>query len=377
MRKPKLIPVILLITLALSGCSTARQVENQAYVLTMGLDKSEKGLKLTAQVPRIASSGEQESGSSGGSSNYFKFSAEGSSFEDVLEKLDWVIPRMLNLSHLKLIVLSKELAEDDNCRRLLYDIEHTERLFSAARITVCEGSAAEFIEKTKPVIGSRLSTDILSTFEHYINQGFVPDSNLAEIYYATESVYSDPMAAYAVMTKPESSVPASSLGGSIDSIVIGTDSEIATHYLGAAVFSEGVCRGILDADETIYANLLRGSLKMFRYAHDGQGLEIFPTKDPSFRINLDKNPISVRIKLCLGVSAQEELPDLEGLKHKLEQDILDTILHAQLLQVEPFGFAESAAMQFATLDDWIGFNWQERFANADIAIDIELRRTGA
>ena len=80
------------ITCLLSGCSTALQVENQAYVLTMGLDKQEQGLKLTVQVPKIVSSGEQENASPG-SGSCFRFSSEGESCEEAIEKLGWVIPR--------------------------------------------------------------------------------------------------------------------------------------------------------------------------------------------------------------------------------------------------------------------------------------------
>jgi len=373
----KLTSILLSICLLFCACSSSRQVENQAYVLTMGVDKSDNGLLLTVQVPKISSSGEQESSAAGGSKgNYFKFSAHGMDFESAIEKLSWVVPRNLNLSHLKLLVLSENLASNAACRDILYDIVHTERLFSAARVAVCEGKAADFIDQTKPVVGSRLSTDILSTFDHYIGKGFVPDCNLDELYYTTESVYSDPMTAYAVFT-PSSEAVAAMSPGSISALAEDTSSEISTHYLGAAVFSEGVLKGLFDPSQTICANLLRGSLRMFRYSHDGQGLEIFPNGKPSFDINLQTRPIQISANIKLAISAQEDLPDLEGLKPRLEKEILSVIAHAQRMGAEPFGIAETAAGQFYTLDQWIDFNWKEKFSKAQVNAEVTLKRTGA
>lgn len=370
-----LLPILLI--LLLSGCSTSRQVENQAYVLTMGLDKTDSGLNITIQIPKIASSGEQESAAAGGSGgSYFKFSAEGRDFEDTLQKLDWVVPRSLNLSHLKLIVLSEDLAGDAGFRDLLGQIVHTERLFSAARVAVCRDKASEFIEKLKPVVGSRLSTDILSTFDYYINLGFVPDSNLAELYYATESVYSDPMTACALLTNQAEAAPASVLGSGIAGVPETTSSEISAHYLGAAVFSEGVCAGFFNASETIFANLLKGSLKTMQYRHDGQGIQIFHGGKPRYEINLDNYPIQIKAKLRLNIGAQEEVPDLEGLRQRLETQLRTVIEKAQQLKAEPFGIAEAAAGKFSTLDAWSSYNWMEKFSQADVSVEVSLRRTG-
>lgn len=375
MKIVKLLILLLCICICSCGCSQMSQVENKAYVLTMGIDGSpDTGIELTVQIPKIASSGEQENSAAGGSGgNYFMFSAKGNSFEDALEKLEWIIPRELNLSHLKLIVLSNDLIAAGNCRRLLYDIVHTERLFSAARLVVCEGNASEFIKNTKPVIGSRLSTDILSTFAHYGSQGFVPDSNLADFYYAMESVYSDPLAAYAVLSVSENGSYADQM---IKEAINNTGSEIKTHYIGSALFSEGDFKGIFDAKQTLHTGLIKGNVETFRYQHDGQGLEIFPNGSAQIKIDTSVNPARIHTLLRLNVSAQEELPDLEGLKQKLENEILKTVHAAQVFGVEPFGFADAAANNFLTLEDWINYEWNKQFAEAHVEIEVELRRTG-
>ena len=380
MRKPILALLCLMMLIPLTSCTRGQQVENQAYVLIMGIDKNDSGdVILTVQTPKVTSAGESESSSAGGGGeNYLQFSSEGKSFESALEKLEWIVPRQLNLSHLKLIVFSEELARDNDCRRLIYDVVHTERLFSAARAVVCAGSAKDFISNTKAVMGSRLSTDIISTFDHYVQQGFVPDSNLAELYYATESVYSDPVAVYAIAEgKTEPAAPASALAGDVHAVLRDTQSEIKTHYLGSALFSEGVCVGVLEGTQTMYLNLLNGSLDYFRYEHENQGLELFPAGSSKVHIDLQANPISIKVEICLNISAQEVVPDLQGLSEELENEILNVIRIAQEMSVEPFGFADAAAKNFATLKSWKAYRWQERFAEANVSVGVKLKHTAS
>lgn len=379
MRFIKLVAVLCCVSCVLCGCTQMRQVENQAYILTLGIDRNEDSqIELTVQTPKIATSSELESSAAeGGNGNYFNFSAKGDDFHAALQRLEWIIPRMLNLSHLKLIVLSEELAFSEECQGLLGDIAHTERLFSAARVVVCAGKASDFISDLKPVIGSRLSTDILSTFDHYIAQGFIPDGNLAELYYRTQSVYSDPMCAYGVLSDVQSaeSAPAAAQIGS--EATANTKSEIKTHYIGAAVFSEGVCRTVFTPSQTLCAGLLKGTVKMFRYAHDGQGLEIFPSTPVRVSIALEREPIDIRVSLGLSVSAQEDAPDLDSLKQALQENILSTIHAAQRAGVEPFDFADAAAKRFSTLEKWMDFDWRNQFSEANVAVALELRHVGA
>ena len=221
MRRILVILLLIAITVGLGGCGESRQVENQAYILTMGLDLSQEGeIVITALSPKISGGGSDESGSSG-SVEYLHLSVRGESYERALERLNWAVPRTLNLSQLKLIVFSQELVEQIDCGDLFREIAKTELLFTAAHVVVCAGKAQAFIENMQPTVGTRLSTDIEASIEHYVNYGIAPDSRLATLYDQTESVYSDPLAIYAVLSEEEKggtddqngAQPASALSG--------------------------------------------------------------------------------------------------------------------------------------------------------------------
>lgn len=378
--------LIILSAILLGGCSRGSQVEDQSYVLTMGLDRTQDGqIEMSVQIPRISgASGESSSGGSGGAGNYLQMSVTAPNYEEALEKLDWASPRDVNLAQLKLIVISRDLAEEDNCGELIENIAQTERLFTATRMAVCDGSAKEFISSIQPGIGTRISEDIDSMFKHYNNRGYVPESSLAELYYQTESIYSDPMITFAVLDpkskqsqQQDQAKQAAALSGSVQEISASYESDIPTRYLGAALFADGSMVGTLDGDQTILANFLRNELDSFRYSCDGQSLELVPTRQTFIRVDTQADPVQIHINAHLSYAAQEEIPDEAAFRRILQQDIEATIRRAQELGAEPFGFAERAARSFLTIDQWEDYNWRDRFRDAQILLKINFAQSDA
>lgn len=383
-----LLALLMLLCISLSGCSTASQVEDQAYVLLMGLDRSEDGrLEMCVQIPRVAgNSGETSSGSVQGDENYLKLSVKADSYEAALEKLDWASPRNVNLAQMKLIVLSRDLAQESGCGELIEHIAQTERLFTAARMVVCEGSARDFVGSIQPNVGARISTDIEAMFKHYNDRGYVPVSRLAEFYYQSESVYSDPMITYALLNETGAEKQRDSdgetqaseaLSGSIEGFSQDYESEIDARYLGAAVFAQGQMQGIFTGMETILANLMRNELKSFRYECGDQSLELVPTRPVYIQVDTSPEVPKIRINAKLSYAAQEKAPDENLLREKLETDIRNTIRSAQQMGAEPFGFAEAAARSFLTLEKWINYDWRTRFQSAEVEIKLSFAQADA
>lgn len=382
MRKT-LFAVLILGVILLCGCSQASQVENHAYVLVMGLDKTSDGqMKMTVQVPKISGSPSESTSTGGSGGNYMKFAVTARNFEAALEKLDWASPRDMNLSQIKLIVLSRELAEAEECRKLIENIAQTERLYTATKIAVCEGRAEDFVTAIQPKIGTRISTDIDAMYEHYTSRGYVPGSSLADLFYLTQSVYSDPMVSYALLDKQNDSElketqQVSALSGDIKDVSASYDSEIPTRYLGAAVFVDGRMRGVLNGTQTVLTNLLRNEIEAMRYECDGQSLNIVPARPVYVYVDVNSQPVQIKIDAKLALAAQEELPEEEKLRRALNKDIREAIETARRFEAEPFGFAEKAARKFITLASWNDFDWKEQFLAAEIEIDLSFAHSDA
>ena len=382
MRRLKILLLLCFLLILLSGCSQASQAEDQAYVLVMGLDQTAEGqMQMSVLVPRISGK-HDESNSGGGSENYMHMSVKADDFEGALEKLDWASPRNVNLAQMKLIVISKELADSNECLKLIENIAQTERLFTATKVAVCQGDAKEFVKAIRPNIGTRISTDIESMFSHYNDHGYLPESSLAELYYQTASVYSDPMVAYAILedeaVKKEDAVrQASAFSQNLQKLSASYDSEIPTRYLGAAVFSNGRMQCLLNGGQTVFTNLLRNELDSFRYECDGQNLEFVPTRPVYIHVDTRSTPVLININMALSFAAQEKIPSKERLKTKLTDDLLSVLQYTQEMNVEPFGLAERAARCFMTISEWVDFDWKKHYREAEFEIELQLAQSDA
>lgn len=384
MHRYKILFLCCFLTCFLCGCSLSTQVEDQAYILVMGLDRSRDGqLEMSVQLPKI-SGGESQGGSSGKTENYMQMSIAANDFETALEKLDWASPRNVNLSQLKMIVISRKLASEPDFGKLIANIAQTERLFTATKIAVCDDSAKEFVESLRPYIGTRISTDIEEMFDYYNDRGYVPVSSLADLYYQTESVYSDPMVSYAILDKKaqkkqetQNSVPASAFMESIRVTSDSYESEIPTRYIGAAVFSDGSLRSVLNQGQTILVNLLRNELDSFRYENNNQSLELVPTRPVYLSVDTSAEPARISANIQLSYAAQEKTPNEAELKADLVNELETLIAYMQEVGVEPFGFAERAAKKFLTLSDWMDYDWKQRFKNAKVEIKLRFAQSDA
>lgn len=383
----KLLSLLLLCALALTGCTQHSQVENQAFLLVLGLDRTPDGqLEMSAQIPRISGNSQESADGSGSTSSYAQMSVTGASYEEALERLDWIAPRDLNPAQLKLVVLSRDLAESEGCPALIDHLARTERLFTATRVVVCEGSAKEFVSAIRPTVGTRLSTDISALFEHCIGRGFTPRSRLADLFYLMNSVYCDPMIGYAVLglqrEKAESSPaggaqPASALTDELTDLADEYESDIPMRFIGSALFKDGRMCGMLDGDQTICANLLQNELDSFYYSFDNMSVELIPEGLMHLRVDVDAEPVRMTVRGTLSLAAEELRIDREALTRRINEDIASVVRESQRLGVDSFGFAEAAARHFATLDDWIAFDWRSRYPEAELAVDVKLARTDA
>ena len=284
MRRSALIALLTALALLLGGCSELDQVENLAFVILMGVDRTESGgIEVSVQVPKISGGrgGSEEGGSPSGD---LVFAASGETFAEAMTALRWIVPRRLDVSQIELIVVSEALASEERWLDVMNDMMQTNRLYTAARLAVCEGSAQAFIRAEKPLIGTRTADELTAMFEEYVADGFVPDTSFADIYYKSVSAYSDPVAVYAAPA-PEAGGQAQGGAGEAEdapaaAIVpddVRTDevqTEQETRFLGAAVFRDGRMVGTLDGRTLLYCKLLRGKSQSFAFDFGGRTVQL-------------------------------------------------------------------------------------------------------
>jgi len=363
--------MLCLICAVLTGCAVTGEVENQAYVLVLGVDEAQGGgIALTIRIPRIGQGGGDGGGDGepGGAEPYLVISASGDSYAQALENLQWAVARELNLSHVKLLIASEALASDARFPGLISEIAETRHLYTTAGFIVCEGRAVDFIEGQETLLGSHLSSDIDAMFRHYFAHGYIPSATFADLYYATRSCYSDPVGIWGFPDTGEK--PAAAVLEPEESrLNAATKTASSRQYLGAALFRRGALAGRLDASETLCLNLLTGRVNAFSFESGGRAWALSSALATKIDVRTDGDRPRIAVRVAL---TSADPGDPRALEDDLARSIGDTIAKCQRLGVEPFGFAERAAGRFPTLPEWLDYDWRSRFAQAEVSVAVRV-----
>lgn len=372
MHARSLMTLLLGAALLLSGCRVSGEVENQAYVLVLGVDRLEDGsLELTARVPQIGKS--DDSGEQPGGGGYLVFSGSGDGYAQAKEALEQATPRQMNLSHIEMLVASENLAREADFGALIAQLSETPHLYTTARFVVCEGSARSFIEAQETVIGTRLSSEINAMLNHFAEHGYIPDSSFADVYYMAGSIYSDPVAIRGFMAAAEeASKPAAALIDTPAPINENISSPMRQRFSGAALFRDGRLAGLLDVGQTRLMNLIRGTITAFPFDCDGKIYTLTTEGAATRTVKLEDGHVTLALRMRLSTLDEVCDEDARRLEAALAEALATVVYTCQTLGTDPFGFAESAAGQFLTVEQWQAFSWRERYAGAAVDVDVEV-----
>ena len=121
--KRSLALILVLMCLMLSGCRYSHEITDMAFAVALGFDKAEEGLLISMQFARplsISGNGEAGGGESSESDdkdaaknkNTTLLSVKAEDFYTALSIAENSLSKQINLSHVKLVLFSSELAQD-------------------------------------------------------------------------------------------------------------------------------------------------------------------------------------------------------------------------------------------------------------------------
>lgn len=155
------------------------ETERLSVITSVGLDKVEDGIQLSANTI-VPNSGTMSGG--GGSDGTVKtIVVKGKNVGDAFSNLSLILGRLPGLAHCDSIVINKELMQEDVTKYLDYFVR-TNNLTSNATLIVAENTAKEIIETTASQKGLRAITlsDVLLLNHEYV---LTKKSNL-DVFYA-------------------------------------------------------------------------------------------------------------------------------------------------------------------------------------------------
>ena len=398
----KLALILLCISVLLTGCWDYQEVDRLASVIAIGLDRipENKIVILTVQIasPKAKGSSKQSDGQGGGGA-YTIMNSEGKSLSEAIRNLGKQSSRRILLSHCKLIVLGKDLAET-GIGEILDDLKRDREFRRTDWILTTDKTAKEILEKdiTMEQVPGRGLDLILQLFR---KRGRVQPINLNDFFIQineASNVSFTPLAQLEDIDKQVTNQLEKVVGRSLD-----TEGKPKTLTIGkTAVFNNLRMVGVLNEDDTRAHRWLvdspKGSNITLTYAPQGQTNEdkgeiMFDISQGKTTItpNISEDGITMDIAMTskvllheletTGVNvldskvvAQLELQAAETMKLQLEHTI-DTAQRE--LRSDCIGFAEKLHNSYPVEWKQIKDNWIDIFPTVDYQIFCEVEILGS
>lgn len=404
---------VLLICFVLTGCFGARETDESAYVMAMGLDKGTKDkLMLTVQIAspkQMGSSGGSpgSGGGGGGGKPFIIVSAEGSSIFTCMNLINTVVSRELSLMHTKVFIYSEDLAKED-LNTYLAPLIRFREVRDSSFILVSKDKAKDFLNQINPELESNPSK-YYEQMERVVQfTGFSPLTKIKDFYADLKSYSKEPVAALVGVNKkakqkdsgqgenqPNNSANSSLGEGKYLPGQVPRTGEQTVEYIGSAIFKGPKLVGELNGSETRYLQMLQGEFReaFFTTLRDPE------VQDKSIVINLKQgrkpditvknNRIDETIYLegdIVSIQSGKNYEDPKKMK-KLEQvldseiknkcyNLLDKLQNQY--QTDSVGYGKYAKHNYLTWNQWIAANWEQQFPDTKINLTVKtkIRRTG-
>jgi len=391
--------LLLGLSILLSGCNGAKELDQRANVIAIGLDSAEQeGMLMVSYqlaIPKGESKGE-------GSEDAVVLTNTASSLAEARNLLSSEVAMQPSLAHTKIIVIGEELARK-GLDKVLGPFMRFREYRGSMFVVVTKGTAKNFFENNKPAFVSSMSKYYEQKISNAEETGYFLSTTLHEYYTRLKSNSGQPYMSY-VAINPQSGQGKISTnkvpGGKIDGYIAGDlprQGGNAVDIAGVALFDGDKMVGILS---TIESRMLAMLLGIYRSGYIVVQDPLDPTSSVNISMRLGSKP---KIKVMLvegkpminivvplegeitsigsGINYEQDknLDLLEGQINKVQQEeMMNLIKHTQDLHSDVAGFGYYLRPVFQSNKDFEDYNWNDQYSKAEVNVEVktQLRRTG-
>jgi len=392
----------LAVGLLTSGCYDRQELEQQAFVTSIGIDAAPKGMvdcTFVIALPVNPAAGESGGGTDA-TTKPLTFRAH--SITEAVSLANTSIERSIRLSHVSIILFGSDEAKTG----LLTQLQPLLRFREFRRtvfVGIAKGTALEVLSSNKPVLEkspSRLADDISNVGR---KSGLLSQARVHTLSVGLENNHEDSiLPLYAVNKNVNSEGKKEALMTDTPKISTRAGDVVRQggnpiEWLGAAVLSKDEMVGQLSGDEVEQLRILRGTLQNVNATYQDPlqkgktiTLSLRRERNPSYHITLS-SPIKVDILVPLDAdlingegSEDYANPDvMERLVKKLDiqvakdtKSVLEKTI--QKYHVDLIPISRHARGLFGTHQQFVDYPWMKQLeqANVTIRIDIHIRRVG-
>ncbi|TYQ18289.1 UNVERIFIED_CONTAM: spore germination protein KC [Acetivibrio alkalicellulosi] len=406
-----IIPCIILSVL--SGCFDAREIDDLAYPMAIGLDKGDDNLlKITLQlaVPVAIAGGGGEEAPGGGGGTSTIVTIEAPAIYSGINMANTFISKQINLSHAKVIVFSEELAKE-GIGKYISAIARGREFRPSMFVMVAKGSAEEYIRAVEPALEANPAKYYEMKLRAFDYTGFTTDATFTRFYHNIKSTAAQSYAILASVSKFDSSKDIDNdestylekgrdipFEGDFKAGSMPKVGDIKSEVMGLAVFDGDKMVGELDGGKTTSHLMVMGG---FNYAFITipdpikEGFYVLintsQRRNPEVEVSMVNNSPHISVKVLLEgdiLSIQsginyEDVDKLKVLEDGAEEFFKEEISHYLTKIIEEYGvdicgFGNNMKRNFLTWREWENFNWLNKFKNStfDVEVDLKIRRPG-
>ncbi|WP_026580787.1 Ger(x)C family spore germination protein [Bacillus sp. J33] len=387
-RKSSLFIMIFLLLNLLSGCWNRKELNDLAITVGMAIDKEDDQFIITTQVVNPGEVAAKQGG--GQKTPVTTYQEKGDTVFEAIRRMTTVTARKLYFPHIRILVLSEELAEK-GLSEVLDFLSRDHELRSDFYVVIAKDTNAENVLK------------VLTGLEN------IPASKLFKSLETSEKAWAPSMAVTMdeligdiVAEGKEAQLTGLQISGDIQKAeksehVQEIAPDVTLKYSGLAVFKEDKLIGWLNEDESKTVNYILGNVKstigeVSCPDEKGKvGIEVISTKT-DLKANVEngspKGTVEIQLEGNVGdvqcrkldLSKTKTIDDLEKEAERTLKEIIESSIAKtqEEFNVDVFGFGE--AIHRSNPDYWkkAKKEWDEKFTNMpiEVKIDIKLRRTG-
>lgn len=384
--------------LGVTGCYDRQELEQQAFVAVLGVDKAPGNLidcTFRIALPVNPSSG----GSTGGQEPLASKAPVTIRAHSIIEAMviaGGSIERTITFSHLSLILFGSDIAKS-GVMEYVQPLTRYREFRRTVPFGVAQGTAKDVIEAFAPMLDTSIArvADGISLVTN--RTGIAPECRLHDLIMAMENPHQDVVAPlYGINKYVNGNMPNDGTLSYQAGDVKRTGGN-PVDWMGGAVFHADKVVDTINGEDEIYLRLLEGgmyhaklNLKDPHQPADDIGVQLHKERAAQYHISM-KTPLAVQIQVPIDVdvvnvaSGIDYSPD--AARHKLEQSLnkqlnerLNTLLHRLVVddQADVIPISRYIRGKFSTYQEFAQYPWIERLKKADISVqcDVHVRRFG-
>lgn len=243
--------ILVSLLLTASGCWSAREIDDLAFVMAIGVDRApsdESGLVVSFRVvnPSRLATGESGGTQSGGKQPTFSVIVKANSLLEAMDRFREQVPRRPFLSHIKAVIIGESLARE-GITELLDFFERENEVRRSVNVLITKGqSATELFEKGQPELLTSSGLAIDGLLRHAPDVGHAPVTIIGDAVEQMNCSRQDSIASVISLAPNASNDPSQ-------------PSQL--NLAGTAIFQERRMIGFLDEKETALLLTIRNELE--------------------------------------------------------------------------------------------------------------------